>query len=92
MKIKSMPRFILSLIILFVIISCFTNMFINKVFSHEKEEFNNITVCQGDTLWSIASKLEGNINENVYEIKKLNKLDSSIVYVGQESIVPVNKI
>ncbi len=92
MKIKSMPRFILSLIILFVIISCFTNMFINKVFSHEKEEFNNITVCQGDTLWSIASKLEGNINENVYEIKKLNKLDSSIVYVGQELIVPVNKI
>ena len=90
MKIKNMPRFITFLIILFVIISCITNMFISKVFSHEEEKYNHITVCQGDSLWTIANELGGNVNKNIYEIKKLNHLDSSIVYVGQTLIVPEN--
>lgn len=88
MKIKSMPRFITFLILLFIAISCITNMFINKVFSHEEEKYNNVTVCQGDSLWTIANTLGGNVNKNIYEIKKLNNLDSSIVYVGQNLIVP----
>lgn len=92
MKIKSMPRFITFLIILFIIISCITNMFINKVFSHEQEKFQNITVSQGDSLWTIAKELGGNVNENVYEIKKLNNLESSIIYVGQSLIIPENNI
>ena len=92
MKIKNMPRFITFLIILFIFISCLTNMFISKVFSHEKEEYNHITVSQGDSLWTIATELGGNINKNIYEIKKLNHLDSSIVYVGQSLVIPSNNI
>lgn len=88
MRIKSMPRFITFLVILFVIISCITNMFLNKVFSHEKAEYKSITVCQGESLWSIASELKGDVSKNVYEIKKLNNLDSSIIYVGQDLLIP----
>lgn len=83
-----MPRFITFLVILFVIISCITNMFINKVFSHENEKYQNITVCEGESLWTIAASLDGNINENIYQIKKMNHLDSSVIYVGQNLIVP----
>ena len=89
MRIKNMPRFILFLTILFVIISCITNMFFNKVFSYEEQKYKSITICQGDTLWSIASTLDGNINENIYNIKKLNSLESSLLFIGQELIVPI---
>lgn len=92
MKIVNMPRFITFLVILFVIISFFMNMFINKVFSHEEEQYENVTICEGESLWTIASNLKGDINRNIYEIKKLNNLDSSIVYVGQNLMIPENKI
>lgn len=90
MRIKNMPRFLTFLTILFVAISFLTNMFINKVFSHEEEQYQSITVCPGETLWSIASSLGGNVNQNVYEIKKLNHLDSSLIYVGQNLMIPEN--
>ena len=92
MRIKSMPNFILFLIVLFSFVSFITNMFIHRVFSHEEEKYQNITVCPGESLWSIATTMGGNVNQNVYEIKKLNHLDSSIIYVGQNLMIPENNI
>ena len=86
-----MPRFILFLTILFVIISCITNMFLNKVFSCEALKYTSVIVCQGETLWAIAKDLNGNINENIYNIKKLNNLKTSNLYIGQELIIPDTK-
>ena len=34
------------------------------------------TVKNGDTLWSIASSLEGNVRENIYNIKEANNLQT----------------
>ena len=90
MRIKSMPRFILFLTILFFIVSFLTNMFLYKVFSHEEQKYKNVVVCKGETLWSIAKELAGNVNENIYNIKKLNNLSSSNLYVGQTLMVPDN--
>lgn len=90
MRIKSMPRFITALTILFIFISFIMNMFMYKVFSHESENYENIIVCNGETLWSIASALEGNVHENIYNIKKLNNLSSSNLYVGQELLIPTH--
>ena len=90
MRIKSMPRFILSLTILFTIISFVVNMFVYKVFSYQKTEYENVVVCNGDTLWSIAQNLNGNVSENVYNIKKINNLSSSSLYIGQELLIPRN--
>ena len=88
MRIKNKKRFILSLTILFVLISFLCSMITTKVFSHTAAEYKEIIVSKGDTLWSIASNLKGNINENIYEIKKINKLENSYIYVGQELSVP----
>jgi LysM repeat protein len=46
-------------------------------------------VSKGDTLWSIASELNGNIRENIYEIKKINNLKTSYIYEGQELQLPI---
>lgn len=88
MRIKNMKRFILSLSILFVLISFLCSMLCSKVFSYTAPEYKEIVVSEGDTLWSIASTLEGNVNENIYNIKKINKLNTSNIYVGQELLVP----
>ena len=88
MRIKNIKRFILSLTILFVLISFLCSMICSKVFSYTAPKYNEIIVSEGDTLWSLASCLKGNINENVYEIKKINNLKDSYIYVGQELLIP----
>ncbi|MBQ9267755.1 MAG: LysM peptidoglycan-binding domain-containing protein [Clostridia bacterium] len=65
-------------------------MLTNIVFSHEETKYEKVLVSNGDTLWSIASSLEGNINRNIYEIKKVNNLEKSNLYVGQELLIPMN--
>lgn len=90
MKIKSMPRFILFLTILFFAISFLTNMFLYKVFSHEEQHYKEVVVCKGETLWSIAKELDGNVSENIYNIKKINNLSNSNLYIGQILMIPSN--
>ena len=89
MKIVNMPRFIVFLIIVMFLISFCTSLLTKTVFSASPIEYDKVVVAQGDTIWSIASNLGGDINRNVYEIKKINNIDNSIIYVGQELLVPV---
>lgn len=55
------------------------------------EKTRIITVCAGDTLWSIAEEHvgESDIRNSIYEIKKLNELKTSELTIGQELLVPV---
>ena len=62
MRIKNMKRFILSLTILFLLISFLCSMIYSRVFSYTEPEYKEIIVSEGDTLWSIASNLKGNVN------------------------------
>ena len=88
MKIVNLPRFIVSMTIIVCIISFVMSMLTNVVFSASPIEYETIIVAEGETLWSIASSLEGNVRENIYNIKEVNNLQSSIIYVGQELLVP----
>ncbi len=88
MKIVNVPRFIVSMTIIVCIISFVMSMLTNVVFSASPIEYETIIVAEGETLWSIASSLEGNVRENIYNIKEVNNLTSSIIYVGQELLVP----
>ena len=88
MKIVNMPRFIISMSIIVFVISFFMSMLTSVVFSASPIEYDTVVVSEGDTLWSIASSLEGNVRENIYIIKKINKLESSMIFVGQELSVP----
>ena len=89
MRIKNLKRFIISMTILFTIISFLCSLLTNKVFSYTVLEYEKIVVSKGDTLWSIASELNGDIRENIYEIKKINNLKTSYIYEGQELQLPI---
>lgn len=91
MKIVNLPKFIIAISIFACIISFFTSMATSHVFSAEAIEYDNIVVSKGDTLWSIASELNGNTKENIYDIQLKNNLNGSVIYEGQELLVPIKK-
>ncbi|HEY8499615.1 MAG TPA: LysM peptidoglycan-binding domain-containing protein [Clostridia bacterium] len=49
-----------------------------------------VTVNHGDTLWEIAGKYRGSseIREYIYKIRKINNLDSAVIYAGQTLKLP----
>jgi len=50
-----------------------------------------VMVGDGETLWGIASELaeDGEVRDMVDQIERLNALDDSMLYAGQELHVPV---
>lgn len=88
MRIVNFPRFILSLSIVVFVLSFIMSMTTKTVFSAEISDYNEVIVARGDTLWTIASELEGNTNKNIYEIKRVNNLSDSIIYEGQVLMIP----
>ncbi len=57
-----------------------------------KDSWHEITVCRGDTLWTIAQdyKEDKNIQMVIYEIMKFNNLETSEIYPGQKLKIPLN--
>jgi len=53
-------------------------------------EHRLVRVNHGDTLWEIAGKYRGGteIREYIYKIKKMNNLDSAVIYAGQTLKLP----
>ena len=92
MKIKNPIKFIRSMVILVIIIFAVIAFFYNKSYAYREHNLKTVPVSSGDTLWTIAEfEKENNdyyknkdIREIIYEIKKINNLDSSNLIVGQE--------
>lgn len=87
MKTKKMLMcaFIFSLVLLFFIPR------ISKADSASASKYIQITVCSGDTLWSIATDYgdrHSDVRKFVYDIKKANKLKSCMLYPGEELQIP----
>lgn len=89
LKIKNKARFTFSMFIIFVITISLFSMLTSKVFSYQEPKYCEITVSYGDTLWSIAKELDGNINENIFNIQKINNLENCNIYEGQKLLIPV---
>lgn len=52
-----------------------------------------VTVAPGETLWDIAGDVAGagDVRDVVAEIQRLNDLDASVVYAGQQLRVPASR-
>jgi len=61
--------------------------------SMQPDQFVEITVNTGDTLWGIATRFAGNQDPRkmIYSIKKVNQLDSGFITAGQVLRVPLYK-
>lgn len=67
----------------------------NFTFGSKNIETKTIMVERHDTLWSIASDVckasseDLNVQNVIIEIKNINKLNSSEIFVGQELNIPI---
>lgn len=90
MKIKNRFKFIRGIFLILLIISIF---FCKVTLSYKIEniEYTEIHVGKGDTLWTIAENLKNDnlyyknkdTREIVHEIKNINNLTSSNIYINQ---------
>lgn len=75
-------------ILSFILIASFTS----NIVSGNAENTHSIVVRQGDTVWSIASKIdtERDIRELVHEIQSKNTIVNSNIRPGQKLIIPTH--
>jgi len=62
-------------------------------YSNKEVTYENIQVERGQTLWNIAKNYSGYEHDPrklVYQIKKINNIDNSILQPGQIIRIPVN--
>jgi LysM repeat protein len=86
---KNRTRFSTFVIVVMVIVT--TILLASTVYGYKESSYKTITVKQGDTLWNIAKKNNTNkdIRRFVYEIKKVNNMNTSEILSGQELQIPV---
>lgn len=88
MRRKGKKKIILILVLVCVLAVSFTKI----VHGNSKVSYDNIVVYKGDTLWSIALKYNPknkDVRKTLYEIQKINNLNTVIITPGQELIVPI---
>ena len=82
LRIVNKKRFISSISVMIIL---FISIF-NCVSATKTVEYQDYTVVQGDTLWSIASenlKSGQDIREYIYELREVNNLNDCLLYPNQ---------
>lgn len=88
MRIVNKKKFIRSILTLILILLVAFTFFIQLFSEKENVKSSEIeyTISRGERLWDIAEEYkrpDQDIREYIYEIKKLNNMDTSTVYEGQ---------
>lgn len=96
MKIVNLKKFIRSVIVLLIFIFIISILFAKSTLSYKQVEYVSVYVDYGDTLWKIAETQKEindyykkrDIRDIISDIKKVNNLNSSDLYVAQELKIP----
>lgn len=93
-RVVSKFRFTLFMIIMVLMIGITLGNILgyNDVDGDSKTEYVTVVVSNGDTLWSIAERYSDgsmDIRQLIYEISKINGIESGQIYAGQEISVPI---
>lgn len=86
---KRFYSFIFSVALLIALVIIFN--FNNNALGFVSPEYDTVYITEGDTLWAIATtnlKRGSDIRKYIHDIRQLNDLETSTLYVGQQLIVP----
>lgn len=88
-KLTNRKRFFMFLASMFMIMY-FAGMIVNAgAVSQDHSVYDTVMVRAGDTLWEIArNNCAGDVRPYIYEIKKINNLESDVIYEGQLLMLP----
>ena len=83
-------------IIIMIVMIVLANTFLFPIIGEGEIPTKSIVVANNDTLWAVASDVIKdsnddtlNINKVMHEIKELNDMNDSNIYVGQVLQIPV---
>lgn len=93
---KRIIRRNITIMTIITVMACLLLFNSSTAISNTEIKYIDYTVCDGDTLWSIAKIVkENNINytnkdirEIIYKIKKLNNMKISNIYIGNKLTIP----
>ena len=83
------------LIILIITVVSFLTIIAAKASVRERNDetqYINLSICDGDSLWVIASKYkkeDKNIREYINEIKNLNGMKNDKLITGEKIVIPI---
>lgn len=85
---KNRRRFFTLVMILMVM--TITLLFATSAYGYKEPTFEKVTVSQGDTLWDLAKEYgsKEDIRSFIRDIKKANGMTTSMIYEGQELLIP----
>lgn len=68
----------------------FTALFATNAYGYKTPSYKEVTVRSGESLWSIAIKYntKSDLRRYIYEIKKVNNMKTSDIYVGTQLKLP----
>ncbi len=94
-RIKSRPRFIISVMIMAGLIIAGFNFItgLNETTALERTQYTEVEVVSGDTLWNIADEYKGNDTDPrdaVYRISRINDVKASELEPGMILKIPEN--
>lgn len=97
MKIVNIKKFIRSIVLILGIIFILSIICAKGTLSHKELEYKEIYVACGDTLWTIAKDLQSSndyyknkdIRDIILNLKTINNIENSNLYIGQQLVVPV---
>jgi len=86
---KNKKRFYIILLLLSFLIT--TPVFASTVYDSKEPSYVSVRVREGDNLWNIVSMYskDKDIRKYIYEVKKLNKMNDSNIYPGQNILLPI---
>jgi|GEM_PF-1774809 len=87
-RMKQIYQNIAMLFFIFIIVSMFLNVSLGK----DQLTTKTLVVNSGTTLWNIANKIcavnpDLNVQNVIIQIKKINNLESSMIYEGQHLLI-----
>ncbi len=83
---------VMALLVLSILFSYISGNFMSVASTNQ--QYIEVTVSSGDTLWEIASEynyFQDDIRQVIYDIKRINHLPSSSIYPGQVLRIPISK-
>lgn len=79
------------LVVLMMLMMLIFGSFHKAAGAEDMRLMSNITVCQGDTLWSLVQEhyqYQGDIRKAIYEVKQINGLADAVITPGQILRIP----
>jgi LysM repeat protein len=81
---------VIGIVVMIVMLSNALTYTVNA-FTRTSDTYEEVIVQSNDTLWEIAAKATPDgqdIRNTVYQIRKLNKLESAMLHPGQRLLIP----